>query len=144
MCYFLIQPRLAPRALGVRNRPAGEVGSRNSEFRIQKSEVRIKQPLGGGILSGCRPRASHDGQTDNGPLTFSAAPPPRAWISRYAWGNDYHEIVRARLKQLLRARAVTSCRGAPHPRVLVDTVPTITGRLLLFFDRLDGKEYLPH
>src|SRR5579883_741175 len=63
------------------------------------------------------------------PLSLEAADPrhaggdtPRGWISRYAWGSDYHEVVRQKLEQL---------RGALHElfpcqfetRVYVDTGP---------------------
>ena len=48
--------------------------------------------------------------------------PPRAWISRYAWGDDYHEVLRARLDaliELLRERFT----GPFEARSYVDTGP---------------------
>ena len=47
----------------------------------------------------------------------------RAWISRYAWGNDYHGVVRRgleRLDGLLRERA-----GAFESKISVDTAPLL-------------------
>ena len=48
----------------------------------------------------------------------------RAWISRYAWGEDYHELMRRgleRLDGLLRESA-----GAPYEsRICVDTAPLL-------------------
>jgi epoxyqueuosine reductase len=48
----------------------------------------------------------------------------RAWISRYAWGDDYHDILRRgleRLDGLLRQRA-----GAPfESKICVDTAPLL-------------------
>lgn len=45
----------------------------------------------------------------------------QAWVSRYAWGDDYHEVVRERLEQLAR-RIVPDGR---EYRVCVDTAPLL-------------------
>ncbi|MGA2721226.1 MAG: tRNA epoxyqueuosine(34) reductase QueG [Bryobacteraceae bacterium] len=48
----------------------------------------------------------------------------RAWISRYAWGEDYHGVVRrglARLDAMLRERAGTEFES----RICVDTAPLL-------------------
>jgi len=50
--------------------------------------------------------------------------PGRGWISRYAWGSDYHAEMRRglqRLEQSLRERA----GGALEARILVDTAPLL-------------------
>ncbi len=65
--------------------------------------------------------------TDNGPFSSFhfpiSAPTPRAWISRYAWGRDYHEIMRAKLEQL-RA-AIQESAPEVETRVFVDTGPIV-------------------
>ena len=43
----------------------------------------------------------------------------RGWISRYAWGDDYHEVLRRGLERLA-ARI-----GAPEYRICVDTAPLL-------------------
>jgi len=47
----------------------------------------------------------------------------RAWISRYAWGRDYHDVMRSKLEQLRTALE----NLAPHvgTRVFVDTGPIV-------------------
>jgi epoxyqueuosine reductase len=46
----------------------------------------------------------------------------RAWISRYAWGEDYHETVREKLQEL----AAWIEQNAPHKtKAYVDTGPLI-------------------
>jgi len=52
-----------------------------------------------------------------------SGPEPRAWISRYAWGRDYHEIMRARLDRL-RA-ALEELAPGVETRVFVDTGPIV-------------------
>ena len=55
------------------------------------------------LLPGCR-SVICTGLNYNGPEAYSTAftDAERAWISRYAWGDDYHTIIRAKLEQLAR------------------------------------------
>ncbi len=47
---------------------------------------------------------------------------PRGWISRYAWGDDYHEVLRAKLEDLLAG--LREQHGEPfEARVYTDTGP---------------------
>jgi epoxyqueuosine reductase len=48
---------------------------------------------------------------------------PRAWISRYAWGQDYHEIMRAKLEKL--RMAIEDLAPGVETRVYVDTGPVV-------------------
>jgi epoxyqueuosine reductase len=47
----------------------------------------------------------------------------RGWIARYAWGDDYHDVVKARLEDL-RARLLAEL-GPMESRVYVDTGPIV-------------------
>jgi epoxyqueuosine reductase len=60
------------------------------------------------------------------------AVPPRGWISRYAWGRDYHRVMRSRLEQL-RA-AIEKLAPGVETRVYVDTGPIVERA----FARLSG------
>lgn len=48
-------------------------------------------------------------------------PDASAWIARYAWGDDYHPVVRARLETL--RRTLGEAFGAFESRAYVDTGP---------------------
>ncbi len=53
----------------------------------------------------------------------TAAPPDRGWISRYAWGDDYHDVMKAlldRVVERLRAEA-----GTFEALTYVDTGPIV-------------------
>ena len=90
----------------------------SEEVKNQKSEGRSRG-------SGERGRAaSSELRTPN--------PEPRGWISRYAWGQDYHEIMRAKL-EVLRTEIEKSAPGV-ETRVFVDTGPIVERA----FARLSG------
>jgi epoxyqueuosine reductase len=60
----------------------------------------------------------------NGPEPYSTsfADPERAWISRYAWGDDYHDVLRAKLQQL-HCKLLEIERF--DSRICVDTAPLL-------------------
>ena len=62
------------------------------------------------------PAKSQPGGAGGGPL-------PNGWISRYAWGRDYHKTMRVKLEQL-RA-AVEKLSPGAETRVYVDTGPIV-------------------
>ena len=57
------------------------------------------------------------------PFFFNGQPAPRAWISRYAWGQDYHETMRAKLEQL--RKALEDLAPGVATRIFVDTGPVV-------------------
>jgi epoxyqueuosine reductase len=72
-------------------------------------------------------------RTPKGPVTGDeehTGDSPRAWISRYAWGRDYHLIMRAKLEEL-RATIEGLAPGV-ETRVYVDTGPVLERALARF------------
>jgi epoxyqueuosine reductase len=58
------------------------------------------------------------------PVPYSTeAPGDRGWIARYAWGDDYHDVMKAMLERL-RERLVSEL-GPCESRVYVDTGPVV-------------------
>jgi epoxyqueuosine reductase len=49
---------------------------------------------------------------------------PRGWISRYAWGDDYHQIMRDKLEALLDTIR-RMCNGAVEGKAFVDSGPVL-------------------
>ena len=64
------------------------------------------------------------GMLYNGPEPYSTefSSPERAWISRYAWGDDYHTVVRRKLEVLAGKLMETECF---RWRACVDTAPLL-------------------
>jgi len=60
----------------------------------------------------------------NGPEPISAEfeDPERAWISRYAWGEDYHHILRSKLQELTRKLLIIEEFSW---KICVDTAPLL-------------------
>jgi len=55
--------------------------------------------------------------------TAAPADPTRGWLSRYAWGDDYHQVMRAMLERL--AARLQAEAGPCQTRVYVDTGPIV-------------------
>lgn len=53
----------------------------------------------------------------------SEAPSGRGWISRYAWGDDYHDVLQARLRALVERLQAEA--GPFRARSYVDTGPIV-------------------
>jgi len=58
------------------------------------------------------------------PDSRGLGPEERGWISRYAWGEDYHAVVRSGLERLLAALRA-ACRAPFQARIAVDTAPLL-------------------
>ncbi len=78
----------------------------------------------------CGNREHHEGFALEGsspkgaPLPGRAdADEPRAWISRYAWGRDYHEVMRSKLERL--RGALEALAPGVETRVYADTGPIV-------------------
>jgi epoxyqueuosine reductase len=70
------------------------------------------------------PAACSGGGDDTGAeSSVHSTASPRGWISRYAWGQDYHAVVRAKLERL-RA-AVEALAPGVETRAYVDTGPIV-------------------
>ena len=66
------------------------------------------------------------GRLYNGPQPYSTrfSEPERAWISRYAWGDDYHDVLRRGLERLA-ARLLARASEPFQWKVAVDTAPLL-------------------
>jgi epoxyqueuosine reductase len=78
------------------------------------------------LLTGCRSVVAVAMSYHTGlPLSQSSPPDnePRAWVSRYAWGKDYHKVLKKRLVRL--GRWLEARRPGTGWRACVDTVPIL-------------------
>jgi epoxyqueuosine reductase len=58
------------------------------------------------------------------PLSTERTDPARGWIARYAWGDDYHEVLRARLEILVEQLRTRAGEGL-EAKIYVDTGPLL-------------------
>src|SRR5438093_13592702 len=59
---------------------------------------------------------------------------PKGWISRYAWGDDYHDLMRRRLESLLTIIRYL-CHGPVEGKAFVDSGP-------VFYRYYDGVVFV--
>jgi epoxyqueuosine reductase len=100
---------------------AGEMGYLQDHRAALRGDARNLLPAARSVIC--------VGKIYNSPAPYSTdfREPGRAWIARYAWGDDYHDVVRRGLEQLdamLRQRAANESR-AYESRICVDTAPLL-------------------
>jgi epoxyqueuosine reductase len=94
---------------------AGEMAYLTSQ-RERRADLRAAFPWARSVVS--------VGLQYDTPAPYSiAAASGRGWIARYAWGDDYHDVMKTRL-EALRARLVSEV-GPMESRVYVDTGPVV-------------------
>jgi len=92
---------------------AGEMGYLKSQV-AKRSDLRVAFPWARSVVCvGLQYDTPHPYST--------AAPPDRGWISRYAWGDDYHDVMKAMLDRVLERLQAEA--GPFEARAYVDTGP---------------------
>jgi epoxyqueuosine reductase len=94
---------------------AGEMTYLTSQV-AKRSDLRVAFPWARSVLSVAL-------QYDTAPLYSIDAPKDRGWIARYAWGDDYHDVMKTMLDRLVER---LSAEGGPFlSRTYVDTGPIV-------------------
>ncbi len=94
------------------------VGSKQKAVSRGQEEEESKAGLGGLEISSFGFQVSSDSEKKK-----AHSGVPRAWISRYAWGKDYHDVMRKKLEQL--RTAVEALAPGVETCVHVDTGPIV-------------------
>jgi epoxyqueuosine reductase len=135
ICVGMIYNADFPYSTEVGNQESGD-RSLESEGRKARSPARIASSIHR-VIGSLKEKESSDGSMTrslNGSIRASdgTLATDHAWISRYAWGTDYHSIMRAKLEQL--RTVVESMAHGVETRVYVDTGPIVERA----FARLSG------
>jgi len=108
-------PELAFFAEWITRGHAGEMAYLTAQ-REKRSDLRIAFPWARSVLS--------VGLQYDTPAPYSTeSPVDRGWIARYAWGDDYHDVMKTMLERL--ASALAAALGPLQARVYVDTGPVV-------------------
>jgi len=92
---------------------AGEMAYLTSQVE-KRSDLRVAFPWARSVLSVGL-------QYDTSPAYSTDAPRDRGWVARYAWGDDYHEVMKAMLVRLVEQLVAET--GPFTSRTYVDTGP---------------------
>ena len=94
---------------------AGEMGYLTSQVE-KRSDLRAAFPWARSLVSvGLQYDTPHPYSTET--------PSGRGWISRYAWGDDYHDVMKAMLDRVIEK--LRAEKGALQARAYVDTGPIV-------------------
>lgn len=95
---------------------AGRMGYLTDHRGSMRADVRMLMPEAKSVLM--------VGQLYNAPRPYSTSidDATLAWISRYAWGADYHDVMRAKLEETVRRM---SERTAFEFKICIDTAPLL-------------------
>jgi epoxyqueuosine reductase len=108
-------PELAAFARWAARGYAGEMGYLTAQVE-RRSDLRAAFPWARSVI--CL------GVQYDTPLPYSTEADPRSgWIARYAWGDDYHEVLRAMLERL--QAALEKEAGPLRARAYADTGPIV-------------------
>ena len=96
---------------------AGRMGYLTDHRAALRSDVRMLLPSAQSVIC--------VGKLYNGPEPYSTelTDSERGWIARYAWGEDYHHVLRAALEEL--AGALERLCGPFEWKACVDTAPVL-------------------
>jgi epoxyqueuosine reductase len=94
---------------------AGEMAYLTTQ-REKRSDLRRAFPWARSVVSVAL-------QYDTAEPYSTDVPADRGWIARYAWGDDYHDVMKAMLERL--AAALAAELGPLQSRVYVDTGPIV-------------------
>ena len=97
---------------------AGEMAYLTTQV-ARRSDVRTAFPWARSVLSvALQYDTPHPYSTD-----AAGVPPERGWLSRYAWGDDYHDVMRAMLDRVVAALRAEA--GPLEARAYADTGPIV-------------------
>jgi epoxyqueuosine reductase len=117
---WIAQGRHGEMAYLAREHGAASEGHAAGRGQFLREEIRNAFPWARSVVCAA---LSYDAP---GPRSTDPRAPGRGWIARYAWGDDYHEVLVAKLRAAA-ARLAPALReaGAEGARMYVDTGPLV-------------------
>jgi len=116
---------IAPADIDARNRDRylwwldrGYQGEMGYMKRFERQDLRTLLPSVRSVIC-----VAMNYNTDHA-LSTESNDPARGWVARYAWGDDYHEVMRDRLKKLVEELGARVGPGL-ETRIYVDTGPLL-------------------
>ena len=86
--------------------------------RFERQDIRLLMPdVRSVICMGMNYHSDH-------PLSIECPDPMHGWIARYGWGDDYHDVMRERMEQLVEQIRAEAGEGF-EAKIYVDTGPLL-------------------